>query len=63
MKKLLIVSLLSVATAACGSKPAPAAPGIKTSDPKKPDGSMGGVGYGGTAAKPPVAQPGDPCAM
>ncbi|CAN5606053.1 hypothetical protein BH11MYX1_BH11MYX1_25660 [soil metagenome] len=63
MKKLMIVSLLSLAVTACGSKPAPATPANKTTDAKKTDGAMGGAGYGGGSAKPPVGQPGDPCAM
>ena len=63
MKKLLLASLLSLAVPACGSKPAPATPANKTTDAKTTNGSMGGAGYGGGSAKPPVAQPGDPCAM
>ncbi len=62
MTKLLIISILALA-AACGSKPAPVTPANKTDATKKAaDGAMGGTGYGGGSAKPPIA-PGDPCAM
>jgi hypothetical protein len=66
MKKLLVVSLLSlVVVAACGAKPAPVTPANKTDAARtKTDGSMGGTSYGSaSAAKPPAGQPGDPCAM
>jgi predicted small lipoprotein YifL len=65
MKKLLVISILAAALAACGSKPAQSTtPANKTTDTKKPDGSMGGAGYGAGSAMTPAAPStgGDPCA-